>query len=328
MANLYRVDEMEALIRTVLKEPSQAFLTSAMILQAINDGYKDVALKALSVECEHVVNTVSGSRLIPFLGHRVNHVIPALGGDATSNCPGCGGGGGGPGGGGGTEWPILECGSSHIDYTTQQMAVNETQVLSVSTPTTDATYTWSVIGVGSINPTTGLSTTYTAPAANPNCVNAVISLSLGGVVCDSLQIATNGNGLNDGNTAYFVSLPSSSQECSQVIRKYPYNCWGEVTGSSLGCASCDCGSSYNPCGSCPCSYISVPNGTGCWGLYKNAIPDPNGEFCTAAQLLARCTAQGGCGTWPVSGASIACSGVSDVRSGDQLTSACCPAALL
>lgn len=76
MANLYRVDEMESLIRSDLSEPSQVFLTSAMILQAMNDGYKDVALKALCIESEFVTVTVPGSRLIPFLGHRVNYIIP------------------------------------------------------------------------------------------------------------------------------------------------------------------------------------------------------------------------------------------------------------
>ena len=75
MADLYRVDEMEALIRTILETPLQAHLSSAAILQAINDGYREVASRALCIEHEQTVHTIVGSRLIPFVGQRVNQVV-------------------------------------------------------------------------------------------------------------------------------------------------------------------------------------------------------------------------------------------------------------
>ncbi|MFH1147972.1 MAG: hypothetical protein V1736_09745 [Pseudomonadota bacterium] len=71
---LYRVDAMEALIRTRLMEPSTAILTSAIILQVINDAYKEVASRAFCIEHEDTVTTVVGDRLVPFNGYRVTKV--------------------------------------------------------------------------------------------------------------------------------------------------------------------------------------------------------------------------------------------------------------
>jgi len=72
---LYRVDEMESLIRTTLDIPSQAHVTSATILQTINDAYKNVASRAFCIENEDTVYTVSGNRLVPFAGHKVTKVV-------------------------------------------------------------------------------------------------------------------------------------------------------------------------------------------------------------------------------------------------------------
>ena len=73
--DLFRSDAMEALIRTRLMESSAEILTSAIILQTMNDGYKEVASRAFCIEHEDTVTTVMGSRLIPFDGCRVNKVI-------------------------------------------------------------------------------------------------------------------------------------------------------------------------------------------------------------------------------------------------------------
>lgn len=54
------VTEMELAVRAKLNEPSQARITSAEILNALNDGYKDVAVKALCVESE-VLYTIDES---------------------------------------------------------------------------------------------------------------------------------------------------------------------------------------------------------------------------------------------------------------------------
>ena len=74
IGSLYRVDAMKALIRTQLKEPSTAILSSAIILQAINDAYKEVASRAFCIEHEDTATTVAGDRLVPFSGHRVVEV--------------------------------------------------------------------------------------------------------------------------------------------------------------------------------------------------------------------------------------------------------------
>ncbi len=92
------------------------------------------------------------------------------------------------------EITACECLAAHIDYTTQQMSVNESQNLSVGNPTEGSIYTWSLSGGGSLSTTTGNSTTYTAPAANVNCLqNATITLQCDNpeVVCDTLRIAVN-----------------------------------------------------------------------------------------------------------------------------------------
>lgn len=70
----YSVETMESLIRAALNEPSQARITSSDILRTLNDGYKDVALKAFCIEHEDGVLTTIGSRLVPFSGHRVNFI--------------------------------------------------------------------------------------------------------------------------------------------------------------------------------------------------------------------------------------------------------------
>jgi hypothetical protein len=72
---LYRVDEMESLIRAMLRAPSQEHFTSADFLRAVNDAYKDVSSRAFCIEREDIIRTVPGSRLVPFSGHRVNNVL-------------------------------------------------------------------------------------------------------------------------------------------------------------------------------------------------------------------------------------------------------------
>lgn len=251
---LYRVDAMEALIRSSLEEPSQAFLTSAIILQAINDGYKDVTLKALCIECEFVTATLPGNRLVPFLGHRVNHIIPALGGDAASSCAGCGGGGGGPGGGGGEDgggggvwipggggggtwtpgtpetpgfWTCYGCGISHIEYTSQQVHISEGQQLNVGNPVEGCVYTWELEGPGSLGWEAGppTSTFYRAPAANLECIEVEITLKVNGVVCDTLKLAINTWAGHD----YFAWRNTVFTHCTTFGMGPSYIAWGLTT---------------------------------------------------------------------------------------------------
>lgn len=65
------VTEMEAAVRAALNEPSQSMITSAEILNALNDGYKDIAVKALCVEGE-VLHTIDEGIKIS----RLNYLKP------------------------------------------------------------------------------------------------------------------------------------------------------------------------------------------------------------------------------------------------------------
>ena len=75
--SLYTVTTMEAMIRAVLDEPSQARITSTQILHVLNDGLKEVAIKALCIERETEVAIMAGERVIPFDGIKVNFVRSA-----------------------------------------------------------------------------------------------------------------------------------------------------------------------------------------------------------------------------------------------------------
>ena len=70
---VYTIEGMEELIRAALDEPSQARITSADILQTLNDGYKDVAIKTCCIERTIYVTAREGERVIPFNGIRINY---------------------------------------------------------------------------------------------------------------------------------------------------------------------------------------------------------------------------------------------------------------
>ena len=83
---------------------------------------------------------------------------------------------------------------SNIFYTTNAMAINESQSLYVENPIYDNySYNWNLSGGGSIEVAEGgLSAVYTAPESNVNCDNnAEIQLLVNGKVCDTLKIAIN-----------------------------------------------------------------------------------------------------------------------------------------
>ena len=106
-----------------------------------------------------------------------------------------------------------ECGTAHIDYTTQQMSVGGTQTLNVGTPTAGSTYSWTASS-GTIG-ATGDSVTYTAPATNANCANnPTITLKCDNpeVVCDTLQIAV--NAYTSGGIAYQRGFEPNASVCT------------------------------------------------------------------------------------------------------------------
>ena len=107
-----------------------------------------------------------------------------------------------------------------IGYTTQQMSVDEVQTLTVEWAVSGATYNWEITsGGGSLSSATGLSVDYTAPTTNANCTNNPnITLSTGGTVSDSLQLAVNSAGAWHALNWYRDAEinPTSFDECTQV----------------------------------------------------------------------------------------------------------------
>ena len=97
-----------------------------------------------------------------------------------------------------------DCTGISIGYTTQQMSVDEEQGLTVTGAVEGCTYDWAIAsGGGELSAATGTSVTYTAPASNEDCLqNATITLSVDSGLCDSLQIAINGDPIND--SAYWI----------------------------------------------------------------------------------------------------------------------------
>lgn len=86
--------------------------------------------------------------------------------------------------------------TASIGYTTKQMSVNNTQTLTAvpGTPGCGTTvYDWAITaGGGTLSSPTGDSVVYTAPATNAQCANnPTITLSCGGILMDSLQLAVN-----------------------------------------------------------------------------------------------------------------------------------------
>ena len=190
----------------------------------------------------------------------------------------------------------VECGTSKIGYTTQQLSINQTQTLTVTNPDLGATYTWNVTsGGGSISPTAGTSVTYTAPASNPNCyLNPIIQMSTGGVVCDTLQIAVNaGTG-----SAY-------------------------LTNTNTNCLSddCECGGGYD-CG-CYCYNIPYYN---CNGSYGGLAYTQNYLYCGCTGVKRPWGSGWSCWTGDPCGGT--CNDPYDIRSAAQKAAGCCPAALL
>lgn len=186
------------------------------------------------------------------------------------------------------------CANVSISYTTQQMAVDEVQTLTVTNERAGCTYNWAIdSGGGSLSAATGLSVDYTAPSFNANCENnPVISLSAKGNVCDILAIAVSEE--PSGNAYHKVDYCeiscTGSDRDTVYCRGYHYDCV-DVRGDSFT--------------------------TACYlGDRGSNLPH---EDCATK-----------CGECKVPGDTIGCvSGrVSDVRTETQIANGCCPAGLL
>ena len=88
--------------------------------------------------------------------------------------------------------PVCDCTGISISYTTQQMAVDEEQNLSVTGAVSGCTYSWGLSGGGSLSVAEGISTIYTAASSKDCENNPTITLSVNGSECDSLYIVVAG----------------------------------------------------------------------------------------------------------------------------------------
>lgn len=194
---------------------------------------------------------------------------------------------------------------------TTQMNVGESKTLTVLNSRPGVTYTWVVsTGGGSISPATGTSTTYTAPASNPNCTNnPTIQLKIGTNICDSVRLAVNGS-----SSTNWVVWTYTDFSCYQPGTNCIINCSIQV--NAYGC---DGLLKYGPCGYSKQCAGSLCNGDGCPGSQfpscdtcKNSPVDIPACYLGSGYSLAYWLAKN----------------PEDRRSSSEKASGCCPYQLL
>jgi hypothetical protein len=217
----------------------------------------------------------------------------------------------------GEELPVC---AGHINYTSQQMSVSQTQNLSWTDDTVYPSYapcegqwqgfvfTWSLSGGGSLSSTTDQNIVYTAPSSNAGCTqNATISLLCNGVAVDTLEIAINavatGVAFYIKATAFDESTPSYEEPC--LLSGY-YAAWR----ISIDAYKCD-GTLNNHVGGST-QYSSYP----CWSLKDDDWVSPS--CCVEAKT--KCEN----GVAPVGPLDVPI----DTRTAAQIAAGCCPAELL
>ena len=190
-----------------------------------------------------------------------------------------------------------------ILYTTLQMSVGGTQTLQASGAGSDDCYTWST-DFGSLSASTGKSVVFTAPSSNANCAsNPTITLTCGGNVVDTIQIAVNAVATNVN--AYKVY---SAHQCVQggcgswctlgYTYKNVYYCNGTLNPNTLFSVNC---------------YVTAY-------AYISGGPPP---ACSAVESEPATTVCGEGGN--IFGTLV---GTIDTRSAYWIEQGCCPAALL
>ena len=173
-----------------------------------------------------------------------------------------------------------------ISYTTQAMSCNGTQNLSASGGS-GGPYTWHLSsGGGSLNPSTGSSTVYTAPSSNPNCVNnpEIYVTDVCGVSSAHLKIAV--NCYNTTTCAYATCTQMGPNRCTKC-----WTCDGSLQLTSgtggCGCAGPDiCWTSPNSqCGCSSLECCAYQGGNCLYSIKDNRSTElKNGGCCPVALL--------------------------------------------
>lgn len=220
-----------------------------------------------------------------------------------------------------------------IGYTTLQMSTGATQELTV-TGSTGGTYNWSTTS-GSLSAPSGDSVIFTAPATNANCTsNPTISLTCGGAVVDTLQIAVRSTTFDFNKAAYYLTVvggpgtvigPITLRDCEYKVMLMPIRCDGS---SPPTWDFPICGSDYaNPyTGTCPHCAVLKQAPPGCWGSWAfDRVTD-------LSHAMSDCASHASVNTSSPYYRGIPCGcangTVYDVRTAQQKADGCCPAGLL
>jgi hypothetical protein len=190
---------------------------------------------------------------------------------------------------------ICTCDEVLIEYTTQQMQVDELQTLNVTNPKRGCIFNWEISsGGGSLSSNQGKSVVYTAPSSNENCEqNPIISLSVEGDVCDTLAIAV--NAYVDDLDAYKIEWECMCEDCFEI---------GETV------CGYECGTSW--CFSCGHNYYNC-NGTFRRAAYVHAGSNNPYELCLS---------------WYATFCGDKTQNTVDLRSPTAKSAGCCPLELL
>lgn len=204
------------------------------------------------------------------------------------------------------EFGTPDCSNSEtIGYTTLQMATSGTQTLTVTGGAVGDVYTWTTTS-GSFDTSTGTSVVYTAPATNAECANnPTISLTCGGNVVDTIQIAVNAHSGTEIAYEEWINRTCDTKtywtECCVTRMRYFCNGTVDTNPNFSNCTICATSQETHPppqnptptdCATC----YSAPLGLGCGSGGRSintvmALPnDVRPEWlknagCCPAQLL-------------------------------------------
>lgn len=190
------------------------------------------------------------------------------------------------------------CVDASISYTTDTLYNNESETLSVDGYDANNTYTWKVLGDGSLSDTEGESVTYTAPGEIPECIKGDwVQLYCNDVLVDTLSLTLKSLFFSEGGGAgcqafvqqtggaqigcSFIKGPgtydefASISDASQAVRVYTNGKWPRWTNYCCLIETCYAGDG----GSCLTAkgwraHVDAPYEVYCWfAKYGHCTPE-------------------------------------------------------
>jgi hypothetical protein len=194
-----------------------------------------------------------------------------------------------------------------VAVTAPTMVAGASQTLTVQGWRAGEVYSWSTT-TGSLDVATGNSVVYTAPSSNANCTsNPTITLSCGGNVVDTVQIAV--NAVTSGESHYKY-IETQVGICSAVSGGYVIGVLGGYKCGTVAVMNCNGTLSRGPFPYCSVSGVK---------------PSCAEAFLDAERLLFR---EFGTGSYTCWFAGTRLGGSCDIRTPAQIAAGCCPADLL